>query len=335
MRNRTLPLVLVFAACAASDAPRARLVADFVARSEPVRCVPAAGLTARGVTVGDVVTLSDTSFLVLYPTEREVVVYGADLMPRRVVRFAAAGPVGVRDPASAALVGDTLVYIADRGRQALRLLSVAGEDRGTIDLRFSPQRVRAVAGAVLVMPMVVARQPRHLVYRMEGTAATPLDVPIADIGDPVIGVLANAAGIAVYPDGRIVVAHEMVVPYAYRLRLGSGGVERVALPLPDGIRESLEHLPPPPLTDERIRELPVVALSLAADAETGDLVYLTRSGRRLEDHMEKAIVRADAEFRYVRSYLLDVNAIRFAYLGSRDLSIVVDEVDQWYQCPTP
>lgn len=335
MRSRYLPLVLFGAACAASDAPEPAFVADFVKRSIPIHCVPVPELSARWSSVGDVATIDDSSFLVLYPREREVVVFGADLAMRRALRFTADGPAGVKGPASAALAGNTLLYVADQPRQALRVFDLGGRDRGTIRLRFPPQRVRAAQGALFLTPFVLGRHPRRLLYRLEGEEARPLEVPATFYGDPVLNALATTVGLTPFPDGRIVVSHEVVVPFLYELRVGSDAVRRAPLPLPDGVRSSVGRLPPAPLTPDRLDELLVASLAAAPDVRAGDFLYVTRSGRRVEGRPEKAIVRLDPELRYRRSYLLDVNAIQLAYLAVRGLSIVTDEVDQWYRCPTP
>ncbi len=337
MRIRPLSLVPLLAACAASDAAEPVLIDDFPERSVVVRCEPARALTARESSVGDVATLSDSTFLVLYDRDRELALVGPELAPRRVVRFTEDGPAGVRSPVSATLADDTLLYVADRYRQALRLLKLDGSDGGTVHLPFPPQRVRATPGGVHVTPFVVGRHPARLVYRVEGADVRPVGIESVPYGDPGINALANMVDVVAYPDGRVVVTHEFVVPLAHRFRTGAETpVRRVPVPLPAAVGAALRDPAARALGDAAPAELPVAVLSAAPDARAGHLLYLTRSGRTAPGgYFEKAVVRLDGELRYLRSYLLDVNAIRMAYLADRGATVVVDEVDRWYTCPTP
>lgn len=336
MRIRTLLLVPLVAACGASDAAEPVLIEGFRGRSAAVHCEPVPGLSARGASVADVAPAGDSAILVLYGQEREVALVGPELGVRRVVRFAEDGPAGVAGPVSATLAGDTVLYVADQYRQALKLLDLGGRDRGAVRLPFPPQRVHATAGGVYVTPFVVGRHPARLVYRVDGPELEPVDISTRHYGDPGINTLANMAGVAAYADGRVVVTHEFVVPFAYEFRRGSGAAVRtVPVPLPSEVGALLRRPPERPLLDATPAELPVAVLAAAPDAGTGDLLFLTRSGREAAaGYPEKAVVRLDRELGYRRSYLLDVNAIRMAYLPERRISVVVDEVDQWFACPT-
>lgn len=339
MRTRSpLPFLLPAAlACAASDAGDAAFIPDFTDRSIPVECTPVPSLTAREATVTDVAMLGDTAFLVLYGLDRELAIVGPDLIPRRLFAFDEEGPTGVLGPTSATIVDDSLVYIADQKRMALRRFDLAGHDLGTIRLDFAPDRVLATDdGRILVAPLVIGRHPRWLVYALDGEDATPLGVHAAHYADPAVNALANLARLAAFPDGRVVATHTMIVPYAYTLSPGDASPpDRAPLPLPDGVRSLLGKIPAASPEDDRLGELLVATIATAPDSRSGDLLYLTRSGRTVDGRPEKAIVRVDPGLRYLRSYILDVNAIHLAYLPGPQLSLVADEVDQWYRCPTP
>jgi hypothetical protein len=339
MRTRPpLPLLILAAhACAASDAGDAVFIPDFTDRSMPIECTPVPSLTAREASVTDVAMLGDTAFLVLYGLDRELAVVGQDLVPRRLFGFAEDGPTGVLGPTSATIAGDSLVYIADQKRMALRRFDLAGQDRGTIRLDFAPDRVLATDdGRILITPLVVGRHPRWLVYAIDGEDATPLGIPAAHYANPAVNALANLARFAAFPDGRVVATHTTIVPYAYTLSPGDASPpDRAPLPLPDDVRPLLGKLPAASLEDDRLGELLVATIATAPDTRSGDLLYLTRSGRTVDGRPEKAIVRVDPGLRYLRSYLLVVNAIHLAYLAGPQLTLVADEVDQWYRCPTP
>ena len=333
MRTLPLPLVPLLAACAASDAARPVWIEDFVEKSVEVKCEPVPSLSARESVVADVATLSDSTFLVLYDRDREVALVGPDLQPRWVVAFAADGPTGVRRPTSATLVADT-IYVADQGQGALKRLGLDGSDRGRVLLPFPPQQVRSWGGQVFVTPLVLGRHPGRLVYRLAGDDVVPLEVPAARYGDLGVNALANLAGVAAYPDGRIVVTHEFVVPLAHELHLDAAGeARRLPVPLPEEVGARLERIPRGTIDEIRPADLPVAVIAAVADPRTGDLVVLTRSGREGRDgNFEKAVIRLDSRLEYRSSYLLDVNAIRMAYLAAKQVAVVVDEVDQWYTC---
>lgn len=336
MRYRFLPLIPLFAACAASDAAEPVLIEDFIERSVAVHCESVPSLNARESSVANLATVSDSMLLVLYEYDREIAIVGPDLEIRTVVAFEAEGPTGVRRPVSATLVGDSLIYVADQSRQALKVLDFDGRDRGTVNLPFPPQHVQAGPGGVYITPFVMGPHPTKLLYRLVGAEAVPVDVATVRYGDVGINALANMAAVATFPDGRVVVTHDFVVPFAHRVDGKDGGdpPERVPVPLPAATAAALRRLPSGPLPEAGAGELPVAVLSTAPDAASGDLLFLTRSGRYVDGGYEKAVIRLDAELGYRRSYLLDVNAIRMAYLADRGVSIVVDEVDQWYTCPT-
>lgn len=335
MRLRYLPLVPILAGCGASEANAPVFLSDFLDRTEFVQCTPVPSMDREGAEIGKVSILDDSTFVVLYPYDREVVVYGADLTPRHVIPFAASGPTGVRSPEGATILDDTLVVVADQFGQSLRLFDLAGRDRGTVHLGFPPERVQAANGEVLVTPLVIASMTRGLVHAWRAGRVEQLDVSTTRYRDSGLNAFANFVTLNAFPDGRVVVAHQFVVPFAYVLPPGRETVERRPIPLPDGLAGEIGRLPPAPLDEDALRNLPTVAIEAVPDHRTGDLLYLARTGRKVGEHKERALVRVDDELRYLRSYRFDVHPMRLAYLASRSLTIVADEEAQWYQCPTP
>ncbi|MBI4409692.1 MAG: hypothetical protein HY561_08300 [Gemmatimonadetes bacterium] len=338
MRTALLPLLLPVAACGAAGAPAPDFIADFVSRSNPVTCVPVPG-TNPGRAVSEMSSVDDTSFLVLYADAAEVAWHGPDLRVRWAVPLPSSGAGRIIQPQSAALAGDSLVYVADRGRLNLRAFDLAGNERGTIELGFPPQRVRVRGRELLVTPVVFGRNPPHLLYTLAaGTTAAPapLPVPVAHYADFAIKGLANLTVLETFHDGRAIVAHQFLFPHAYLFSWGDAAVpRRVPLPLPDGVRADVDFVPEMPVTDAVLERMVTPVIASAVDHRTGDFLYITRSGRRVRDFLEKAIVRLDRQLRYRRSYLLNVNAIHHAYLPGRAVSIVVDDLNRWYECLTP
>lgn len=338
MRTLVLPLVLLYlgASCAATDAPAPVFIDDFVEKALLVQCTISEEMSAPEYSVGEVATLSDTSFLVVYPLDQRIVFYGPELNVLRTIAFDSYGPTGVVEPGAATLAGDSIVYIADKSSHLLKRLDLDGRDRGSIRLDFAPEAVQASGESVLVSPLVVGGHPRWLVYDVSDGEAMHRRVPAMRITDGLLNVLANMSVTAAFPDGRVVVGHRFIVPFAHILTTGTAGeVQRVPIPLPAGLRASLDALPEPPFDDSFARKVPTVLIDAAPDTRTGDLLYIVRTGRRVDDRFEKAIVRVDEDFAFSRAYLPGINAVRLAYLAEHSLSIIADEEDRWYICPTP
>lgn len=333
VRFRSLSLVLLGAACVGDDGPAPVFVADFRERSQQVHCEAAPTVAAGEASVGEVVTVSDTSFLILYPLERRVTLYGPDLAPRWSLTFAEEGPLGVVGPQSVALVGDSLLYVADRPRMVLRVMDRSGADRGTIPVGFPPQRVAASGSVVLIAPLVFGAEPASLLYSLEGGRIREHEVPVTRFADFTVNAFGNLVALAPYAGERVIVAHQFLVPTAYLV--SSAGVDRRALPLPAEVRKAVGWVPPMPFREEAFGRIATPVLAAAAERRTGDFLYLTRTGHRQNGVFEKAIVRVDRELRYRRSYVLDVNAGHLAYLAEEGVSVIVDEEDRGYRCLTP
>ncbi len=330
-----LPTLAVYAACAAAGHEEPVFIDSFTERSTSVRCEPVPALTERRSAIHDVATVNDTSFLILYDKDREVAIVGPDLEPRHLITFDREGPAGVHTPSGAALLGDTLLYIADQTRMRLKIFDLQGNDRGSIELDFAPQRLQTVGGQLLITPFVIANHPRSLLFALDGDRARHLPIASARYTDGLVNVFANTANLATYPDGRIILTHTLIIPFAHVLTLNSPAPIRVPLPLPDGVRNRYGWLPTARITNADIPKLLFAAIASAPDQRTGEMVYLTKTGRGTDSGGEKALIRVDQELRFLRSYLLDVNAARMAYLAGQGISLVANSEDEWFKCHTP
>src|SRR5690606_11346715 len=99
----------------------------------------------------------------------------------------------------------------------------------------------------------------------------------------------------------------------------------------DGVRDRYGWLPKGSFTEDQADSLLFPSIASAADPATGELLYLTRTGRRGEYGSEKTIIRVDRELQYVRSYLLDVNAARMIYLAGPRLVILATTNDEIFR----
>lgn len=327
-------LWLLAAACGSGNTPEHRFVDGFIDRSERVVCRPAPVPSERAAEVADLSAPGDTAVLALYARDRELRLHGPDLEPLRTVRFAAEGPTGVTAPVAASLVDDSIFYVADRSGHRLKRLGLDGRDRGQLRLPFPPQSIRSERGRIVIAPMVIGDEPPWLLYTLRDTLPVPVRIAAERHEDFTVHTLANLLAPALLPDGGLLAAHQLFVPAAYIADAG-GRVTRRPLPLPDGARHALGFRPRTPLTDDEIDRSLAAALALAPDPATGDVLYVTRSGERVDGSHGKAIVRVGGDFEYRRSYLLDVNATTLAYLSGPRRSIVTDPEGRWYRCPTP
>lgn len=330
-----IPVLAVATGCQDRE-PSLVFIEHFVERSTAVRCVPTAPTGGGQRHVGLLRTINDSLLLALYPHEREVAIYGYDLQPRHIVAYAKDGPRGVLAPEDVILVDDTLLYFADMPRRQLRIISLSGVDVGSVHADVAPRTLAHDGEVVFVVPMIMGPDHFDLLYVLQDVGdLTPVGVPILRVDSWQMETLANMT-VATTFHNRIVVTHQFLRPVAYTFTHGSAfDWERSTIPLPDGVENDVGWVPEPPFVEEELMRILAPVLAAAPDLRTGDLLYLTRSGRSNGRYQEKAIVRADSDLRYLSSYILDVNAGHLAYWSDSAAAIVVDEDDEWYSCPTP
>lgn len=319
--------------CGGGGGTAPSFVPDFVDRSSAAACEatePPGGVLRS---VAGVRSAGDSALVVLHEAERVVALYDAGGRERARVRYRKEGPLRVAEPRDAAWHGGTF-YLADRGGRRIKMLGADGGDGGEIDLPFAPERVAVTGSGIAIVPLVLGAGETELLYLWRDGELRPAGVPVARVGDWRLAAMANQASLVPFPDGRVVVAHQFIVPGAHVVAPG-GGVSELSLPLPDGLRSGFGRLPRPPFTEEELQELPAPLLDAAADRRSGDLLFLTRSGRRSGDHHEKAVIRADRDFRYLRSYLLPMNGGFIGYFSSSRSAWIVDDDDRWHRCELP
>lgn len=336
MRAIALLLLVVLTGCAAGEPETPIFIDDFTTRSSALACEPVPILNSRNASIGNVVTSGDTSFLVLYDEELEVAVVGPDLEVKHRIALEEDGPAGVRMPKGVALLRDSILVVADQLGTKLQRLDLRGKDLGAVDLDFAPQGLSLAGGRLLITPFVIGNYPKTLLFALDQEdRAEPLPVTTARYRDGLVNTFANTAHVATFPDGRIVVTHLLMIPFAQVLTLDSTSPARFPLPLPDGVRERYGWVPTRTVTEDDSEKLLFPVIASAADSRTGDLIYLTKTGRANGAGSEKALIRVDRDLRYLRSYLLDVNATRLAYLPGQELALIATPNDEWYRCHVP
>lgn len=311
------------------------LIPDFASRSRAVECEPLPGPDPPPEGVTRLQPMTDSTFLLVDGAGRELVIL--DRGGRRIggIRLTQDGPLGVAMLTDAAFSSDTLLVVADGGRQRLRAFDVAWRDLWTLELDFPPQRLAFAGRRLLVAAAGMDARLPGLLYAMRGSTAEPLGVPLAAHPDGLARLFLNDVMLHGYPDGSALLANRFVRPRAWRVD-PANGVSRLTVPLPAAARDGVGYLPPIPFREEEIGRIAAPVIASASDPRTNDLLYLTRSGRQREGRSEKALVRADRELRYIGSRLLDVNAIALAYLPADPATaVVVDYENDWFRCEAP
>lgn len=331
MINRLLLLsaVVLPAACdGAAARPR------FIATSQwlPALECPSLPMLDGMSSVTDVTTTSDSTFAVLLGDERTLLMVGSDYQRLDSLRFDKAGPRGVMHPASVA-VTDSMIFLADDARSVIRFFSRTGDDAGTLRLPFIPRRLRMMGTALVVTPLVAGGSPAHLAFEVRGRTARPLGGTIARYDDIGLNTLANMTAVAAFED-RVLVLHEMVVPFGYVMRPGQpANVARpFPVPVPAEQRSRLGRVPKDPISDRNVNDLTVVAFAAAPVAATGSVYYVTRAdGGRTRRH-QKLLVRLDSLLNVAEVRPINVDPHHMAYLPERGALVVVNADSEWFEC---
>ena len=311
------------------------LIDDLPGRSPAVECEPLAGPDPAPVEVGRLRAASDSTFLLVDPAAREVVELSGDGARLATFTLTADGPRGVALLSDAIRSGDTLLVVADAGRQRLRAFDPTGRDLWTVQLDFPPQRLAFAGGRLLITAAGMDARLPGLVYELRDGSPRPLAVPLARHADAIARLFINDVVLEGYADGSALVAHHFVAPRAWRVG-ADNGIEERSVPIAAAVAGSIGYIPPIPIREEDLLRIAAPVIASAADPATGDLLYLTRSGRQRDGRSEKALVRANRDLIYLASRLLDVNAVALAYLpGAPESALVVDYEGGWFRCETP
>ena len=328
------PVVMLLLAACGGEEPVV-LIHDFAGRSDASTCASLPGPDPAPASVTQLQPHTDSTFLLIDADAREVGVLDAGARRLATIEFTEDGPLGVASLTDAAQSGDTLLVLADGGRRRLRGFDPAGRDLWMVELPFPPQRLAFAGERLLIAAAGMDTRLPSLVYELSGREAVPTRVPFATNADALGRMFLNFVTLQGYPDGTALVAHQFVQPRAWRID-AEARASFLDVPVPEQVVASLGYLPPIPFREEDLERIAAPVIASAADPRSGGLLYLTRSGRKLGGHTEKALVRVDRDLRYVGSRLLAVNAVALAYLpGAPEIAIVVDDEQNWFRCEAP
>lgn len=276
---------------------------------------------------------------VLYGDARVVELWTGSLVREATLSFDRHGPTGVLDAAGAALLGDTLLVLADRPRGRLRLLTRDGRDAGRVELGFPPQTLTAAGGRLFASPFVLTRDVVSLLHRVEldGPEPTVRPVGVAPLpsGDRGWLALGNLVALAGADDGSLFLAHRLARARAFRLRPDGGEPRAVRLALAPAEAEKLGVRPPTPFGEETLERIAVPVVDAAVGPAGGEVAYLTPSGRDAADGTPaKLLVRLGSGGKVRSVAELPVDARQLHHLPALGRWAVADETTVW-TCAAP
>lgn len=264
---------------------------------------------------------ADTGFGILYARDR-VVELRSDVSGRvRTVAFEREGPLGVVEAAGAALLGDSLLVLADRPRGRLKLITPDGRDGGSVELGFPPQAVAVAGGRLYASPFVLEPGSGPLLWRVEPGArerpVRPIGVDPLPASDPGWTTLGNLVALAAGGDGRLLLAHRLARARAFTVGPADADPRPFRLSMTAREATRLGVRPPTPFGEEALDRIAVPVVAAAGAHGPSSLAYLTRSGRQTADgRFEKLLVRVDAAGR--------VEAVRRIPFDARSLVALPD-----------
>ena len=305
---------------------------DFVANARTLQCA-AVHAEHGDQTVEDVVQVTDSTFAALYARDRLIILYDAALRPIRSWRFDQAGPRGLARPDGFALLNDSMVYVTDRGNLNIRLFAPTGDPHWTIGTDFLPHQLTLIGGK-LVVSAFVSGLHRKALHVVDGDSLVDLQLPLATLPDKGLESLANMFELTSRADGSLVIAHSFLVPRLH-VRTAGGRIETRTLAVPDEAAKSVRYVPDMPLSERDILLVYINVLS-AASSPGGEYLYLTRTGRLEEDRPQKALIRLNRDFEFVKAYLLpDAKIDHLAWLNRGTTVVLTVEDGPWLTCPLP
>lgn len=278
----------------------------------------------------------DSAFGVLYAFQRIVEIRGADRERGRplTIRFDRQGPLGVMDPAGAALVGDSLLALADRPRGRVKLITTGGRDAGFVDLGFPVQRVAAAGGRLYAARYPLQPGGGPLLYRVDPRGperpVRPVGIEPVDSDDTGWMALGNLLTLAGTSDGSLVAAHRVGRARAFSLAPGDTVPRPLRLALAEREASRLGHRPPTPFGEETLDRIAVPVVDATGGDAPGELAYLTRSGRRpFSEPGNRLLVRMDLEGQVRSVHRVPVEGEQVVRLPREALWIIGDTERLW------
>ncbi|HEX6589940.1 MAG TPA: hypothetical protein VF039_13130 [Longimicrobiales bacterium] len=331
--RRVLAAALLLAGCGEEDP--ATLIADFEDQSLVVECRALATDNPIFASITNVRAASDSTVFVVDGVGRQVAILDAEARVLLRLELPESGPGSVARLFDATVSGDSLIVIADGGRNRLLGLAPTGAELWSTQLDFPLQSVDFAGDRLLVSAVGMDHRIPGLVHELRGTRLVPLGIPFIPHADALARMFVNSASLVGRPDGAAVVAHEMIWPRAW-LVPARGDPLPVDVPVPAAVAEQIGHVPTMPMHEDDAAQLLTPVIGMTIEPNSGDIFYVTRAAPKEEHGSQKAIIRADERFAYIASVRLPLNAVKLVYLSAYPDSLIVSDYDlNWYRCPVP
>jgi hypothetical protein len=324
--------LVVVAGCAGSDVPEPAYAAEGLGPPLHCRVVTPFPEGSPG-TVTQISPSGDTALIVLFADARMVAFVGPDLQERWRLPLEREGAAGVHTPAGVAFAGDSLLYVSDARRHLVRLLSPAGEGRGTIELDFAPREIAATKAGLAALRLVRQGGGDDLLTLLLPDSARRLGPAPRLFADVRLHGLANTMSLGLSRTGELLVSHRTVVPLLYRVDPSSGAFTSHAVVVPREARGAFRPVPRLSRGQRGIEEMLIPAFAVVEAPESGDLLYAAGTGRWRDGSPEWALIRASSRMEPRGGWLLPHGVEAMALLPVRAMLVVVDEAGEWHACP--
>ncbi|HSH45119.1 MAG TPA: hypothetical protein VK966_04655, partial [Longimicrobiales bacterium] len=264
-------------------------IPDFLEQATPTSCDTI--LTDGEFAVTQLRTATDSTWLLLDEPQRQILEFTGDLRQVWSLPYRSEGPGSLVNPSGVAPLGDSAFAVVDRGSLRLMVLDRAGEELYSTPLGFLPNTVATTPdGQVLVTPLPIENRPGTLLVRFDGGEQTELPVPPRYYESFMVRALGNTALVETLADGSAVVMHQYMAPRGFLVD-PDGEARQLTVPMPDGTVRQASFVPTIPLTDDQQSRIMLPAASMSVDRRRSELFVLTRSGGRVNDRAERAILR--------------------------------------------
>ncbi len=337
MRHPFALLAAVILACTPVSQQAELSTFDPTRASETLACEPGSPGFEPPASVERMTAASDSSLVLVYPDAREVVLVDGNLSPIHTLRLEPEGPTGIAALHDAAVLGDSLVVVADGPRRLLRAFTPEGDPAWAVRLPAIPDRVLPTPAGLAVFPLHLAGLPGGGAYLVRDGAAHDLGMKPVALDDPQMGTLANLVSPALARGtSRLIVPRQFIAPVAALVDLDTATLPRtVPMPVAEATADRAWWAPGPPYTDGEMQRIIAPAMSATSGPGTGEISVLTRTGVHTGEHLEKVVIRLDSELRVMSSMTLPFNAIHLAWLASEHAYYIMTADEGWYRCSLP
>jgi hypothetical protein len=284
-------------------------------------------------TITQLASSGDTALIALYADPRLVSFVNGALVESWRLALSDDGYTGVHSPAGAALEGDSILYVSDARRRLIRRLSLSGEERGTVEVDFPPRELAVWGGGLIALRYLQPGNVDGLITLLREDHSTHVGPPPHPFSNPRLRGLANTMALSISRSGEILISHRTVVPRLYRVDPATGEFTQHTVVVPREVRGAFRPVPRLSRGPRDLEEILIPAFAVVEEPRSGDLLYVTGTGRWLGGSPEWALIRVSSEMEFRGAWALPFTVEALAALPRSGLLIAVDEEGEWRACP--